>query len=164
MSDLDKKLEDAYSYDFTPIVGGTKFETRVNIEAIKQAFIDDGWKKCTEVTGLDGRTSIHAHTLETDQVSQNIRPDVARIMTASEWEAEAIKDGWVKTLRVNDRTIIFNGKDNIGYVVYYPNEVMTGQEWYDRFMQEFKGWPSGAEVTVNVKSILDAAKKAAGIQ
>jgi len=44
--------------------------------------------------------------------------------------------GYVQTLKTGDRTIVANGKDPFGWIVYYPDEVMTGQEWYDRFMAE----------------------------
>jgi len=54
MKELDKRLEAAYSYEFTPVVGGTQFETHVDVEAIKQAFIDAGWAPFTP----DGKVKV----------------------------------------------------------------------------------------------------------
>lgn len=69
-------------------------------------------------------------------------------LTRAAMTRQALVDsGWVKTITINDRTIVLNGKDPLGYVVYYPNESLTGQEWFDRFesrineLFRFASWP-----------------------
>lgn len=38
-------------------------------------------------------------------------------------------EGYLQSLKHNGKTLVVNGKDPLGYVVYYPDEIMTGQEW-----------------------------------
>lgn len=69
--------------------------------------------------------------------------------------------GWVGTLKAGDKTIVMNGKDNLGYIVYYPNEMMTGQEWYDRFRDALEEQGT----FMRDDDLLDwVAKKAAGLK
>lgn len=44
-----------------------------------------------------------------------------------------------------------------------PDTLMTGQEWYDKFIGQFKGVPSKTLITIDTEEIYDAAKKASGL-
>lgn len=86
--------------------------------------------------------------------------------TREEWKAQAINYGWVKIPQVteirntdpdsswglNDKGLTVNGE-----------RVMTGQEWYDRLMEELNSvgvisWSSRTK-----DQILAAARRASGI-
>lgn len=43
-------------------------------------------------------------------------------------------------------------------------EFMTGQEWYDRFSNEFRGFRANTIVSLNISEVIEAAKRAAGIE
>lgn len=43
--------------------------------------------------------------------------------------------GYLQSVKLNNRTVVMNGKDPLGYVVYYPDEVMTGQEAFNLLKQ-----------------------------
>jgi hypothetical protein len=75
MTDLDKKLESLY----IDVRGDGLFREDF-IKEVKQAFADDGW--------------IHSPLVD----YQFKRIESGEIMTQSEWEAKAIKDGWVKII------------------------------------------------------------------
>jgi hypothetical protein len=82
--------------------------------------------------------------------------------------------GYAKTLKLGGKTIVLNGKDNIGYVVYYPEERMTGQEWYERFEKELNELGNYGSTSVKVypsglfwhraDMVNTAAKRAAGLE
>ena len=74
--------------------------------------------------------------------------------------AQPKTDGeYLQILKAKGKTIVLNGKDALGYVVYYPDEVMTGQEWYERFSDELDSWAATAN-TGDCNAVLLAAKKA----
>lgn len=100
--------------------------------------VKDGWRRCIDPND-------HAHWLETDTVSSNIRPDfvgpdaVLPHSNLSDEQLDAISEEWSK-----------------------PR--MTGQEWYDRFTYQLNhvgiiGWNAYTK-----RKVLAAAKKAAGIE
>lgn len=67
-----------------------------------------------------------------------------------------IDDGWARKEWLSVGTV--NGEQ------YRHLEAMTGQEFYARFEKEFSGWPKDSVVTVETNSVLDAVKRAAGIE
>ena len=70
-------------------------------------------------------------------------------------------NGYVRTVIMNSHTVAMNGKDPLGWILYYPNEAMTGQEWYDRFEAELDaGLPLPTVVDIWVRK---SAKRAAGL-
>ena len=78
------------------------------------------------------------------------------------------ESGYIPTLTINGRTIVVNGNTPLGYVVYYPDQVMTCQEWYDRYEAELRDkiFPTGNDsqyVVDAVNRCAEAAKKASGI-
>lgn len=108
----------------------------------------------------------HYHYYEGNSRRDKVKPDTLDKIKAAYKEA-----GYVQTLKLNNRTIVANGKDNLGYIVYYPDEVMTGQEWLARFMAELKKEASLTHHTPNPRksgftledfNIELAAKRASG--
>lgn len=175
MTDLDKKLEEIMIY-FVGIGAGlddyganTAEEQRSELVAavpkITQAFIDAGWKKCTEVYGM------HAHVLEDDGDSHSIKPDIR--LTREEWEQQAAKEGYAQVKKTDYRDI--DGAPFTQITISYPDgsgeyarvpqfAYMTGQEWYERFKREMvEGYDLRSPAFTSVQAI-EAAKKAAGIE
>ena len=79
-----------------------------------------------------------------------------------------LDNGYVRTVIMNSHTIAMNGKDPLGWIVYYPNEAMTGQEWYDQFSQNMAdtvsdGFVGKGHVWYSDTEIDLAAKQAAGL-
>lgn len=65
-------------------------------------------------------------------------------------------EGWTPIQRVGFRP------DKEGFIERYP-ALMTGQEWYDRFVEECKRIPDGKHPSI-FDPVYEAAKKAAGIE
>lgn len=161
-NNLDKKLEeilnDAYSLGAQDPDLEMYGVNDTDIAAIKQAFIDDGWQR-PNMFGQVAYKTMHKDGITT------IVPAQPGLMTKEEWERQAVKDGWVQTLKYGTKTVVLNGKDKLGYIVYYPAEVMTGQEWYDGFEKEFLRRIAIEEDQMpDYGKALEAAKKAAGIE
>lgn len=181
MSDLDKKLEEALQPWIDEIQ--SEYGTGINDDKkpqfiafanaklqIKQAFIDDGWASPIEVEKWR-RTADTMANLAVDMHSMTKKVYVAldkkeqlgmELSTQSEWEAKAIKDGWVKLPQVTE--IVNTDKDTTWEVDFKGltvngKIVMTGQEWYDRFTPELERSPM-----LHHSSVIAAAKKAAGIE
>lgn len=90
--------------------------------------------------------------------------------TQSEWEAKAIKDGWV---RLPDS---FVGPDLVVPRITYTKDQlktisdewskprMTGQEWYDKFRQDAPTWAERDETAKSFENIyLEAARRVSGV-
>jgi hypothetical protein len=106
------------------------------MEQTKQAFIDEGWLDTKQLGGLK---STNIATPSGERVD---------FMIEAEWEAKAIKDGWVNT-------------KSVGFEGFTVSNLMTGQAWLERFEKEVDAM--GMEPPIVDGAYLDAAKKAAGI-
>jgi len=42
--------------------------------------------------------------------------------------------------------------------------LMTGQDWYNKFLEQFRGTPANTIVTLNIDEIINAAQRASGIK
>lgn len=73
-----------------------------------------------------------------------------------------VDEGYVQTVRMGGRTVTMNGKDPLGWILYYPNEAMTGQEWYKRFKNEQAKAPAMLRAEDDFLA-LAIAKRASGI-
>lgn len=115
----------------------------LTITEIEKAFIDDGWIN-TKEGGL-------------------IKLPWGDYMTCEQWEAKAIKDGWIHvTASQETQAAIAN--------TMLGNKVMTGQAWYDKFKYELMSIPTlwtkndiPKQLSPYGSKCLEAAKKASGI-
>lgn len=174
MSDLDKKLEDI-CYRMYENSGNSQYiraewankplHPNEAFRQIKQAFIDDGWVK-PNAFGQVAYTTIHKDGKTTIVPAQ---PD---LMTKSEWEHQAIKDGWISPQEVDKI-----GEQQLDFGHRWG--MMTGKEWYDKFEQKLFTFSHEDASTIHVykgttivnttirfesTDIFAAAKKAAGIE
>jgi len=105
-----------------------------------------------------------------DEKLREIVADMPYPDAAVETIKQAFTDsGYLNSVRMNGKTIVMNGKDPLGQVVYWPDKAMTGQEWYDRFEKELEhkviGVGYGGQDALYVFNyVVGAAKKAAGLK
>ena len=144
MEDLDKKLKEvlrSYALEAAQVYASDIF-TDGAANQIKQSFLDAGWRET--------KYANYAHLRDDARFESNI-------MTKEEWEAKAIKDGWVKEV----------GNIHGVRIVSDPG-LMTGQEWYDRFKESLKydtkKYSNQCEDCGAPHNWEEAAKKAAGIE
>jgi hypothetical protein len=158
---------------------------------IEQAFKDAGYMKCTEVTAGNGKTKLHAHWLEDDGISHNIRPNIPLRMShkvqlhvkARIWNPigpsgfKEYDNTWTPQVLVphNRLHIPLDSRDKSFVEIELFNEgddLMTGQEWYDRFVKQ-AAFDYAIPLHDNLKvgegkcaiaDIVSAAKKASGIK
>lgn len=183
MSDIDKKLKEllADSNTIKHCCGqsGTD-DIQADIKLIKQAFIDEGWiapdKKqqvddlMQQITNFHKQSEIQLLRLTTTptptyRVIGDVKPvpggqPIGEVMTKSEWEHQAIKDGWVKLPQVEVVTR-YEANKKPEVIMVNGKEVMTGQEWYDKFEQELGKYAASHLGAVDP---IEVAKKAAGIE
>lgn len=88
MSELDKQLEEILKKGTFAATGADKvfFTFDGIVDAIKQAFIDDGWRQYPEV---------YQEMLVIRPGGESISVKAGDVMTKEEWERQAIKDGWI---------------------------------------------------------------------
>lgn len=136
MSDLDKKLERCITKaianygdpeSFTPV----KELCNDTTEEIKQAFIDEGWNRPFDDSGI-----INFGTAENPILIHKDSPIFSQE-----------NGGWVGIPEENDGTVL-----------------MTGQEWYDKFEKELPADHLLPQYVNIREQVLEAAKKAAGIE
>lgn len=80
---LDKRLRKVLIQFWTDAQTANNIHDYERAEtAIKKAFVDYGYKRCTQVMG-----GVHGHILEDDGDSHNILPDISgiKLMTGQEW-------------------------------------------------------------------------------
>jgi len=88
------------------------------------------------------------------------------------------KQGWVSPENakkvqdmVNQMVNLANDAFHMPTIQYIkPNKamtkaqnLMTGQEWFGYFLQEFSGIPVNTEITINIDEIMKAAQRASGL-
>jgi hypothetical protein len=123
----------------------------------------------------DFHFGLEHHTIFTYTGAKAIENE-ARIADCDQKRNEVVDDiialfiskGWVQTLKFNNRTILVNGKDPMGYVVYYPDEVMTGQEWYNKLDKELTKLEDEGHTCADCGSVVyqdyyPAMKRASGL-
>jgi hypothetical protein len=182
MSDLDDELKrilhDRRFQDETLPFYQDVIES--NVEAIKQAFIDAGYapvfKSLDEFHDNYQRERMKLESLPLKMKS--IRPGVKAsepVMTEEEWEAQAIKDGWMKMPQVApgesnkdesfSYTFEWTRKDGVFQASgISAGHLMTGREWYDRFVKETETYDYEFDNHTDYYKMMDAAKKASGIE
>lgn len=144
------------------------------IEEIEQAFTDAEWMDVAEFNKNHG---VFESKNSNGPAYKIIRVD-EMCMTKEEWVRQAIKDGWVNTQEIKNISVQIQHELDRLLLTPTPTyrvaekpdasgghpmtEVMTGQEWYDRFMEELN---SGLRLPgVILRWVKACAKKAAGIE
>lgn len=161
MSDeLDKKLGEIIDSHYFLCEGDGEVHLNphtgnVFIDEIKQAFIDAGWEDSNIQWNFGGKTD------STNNILPPVIKKMKHYMTQEEWEAKAIKDGWIH-VSASQETQAAIANTMLG------NKVMTGQEWFCRFEKELRkrlGITKDNRIMCSGCSCdaLDAAEKASGI-
>lgn len=85
MSDeLRMKVSDAYSFDFTPVVGGKVFKSQVDFDAVERAFIEDGYVKIPKVVAELGQKLV-VYATPDQLVCRHDGNSYSKLMTGQEW-------------------------------------------------------------------------------
>lgn len=121
--------------------GGELWFFEFDKEAVKQAFIENGWVDSVETAKYIAENSVNIHTYR----NAFIGPDSINSVG----------------LDVQPPDIKYHVPGEV-----FGAELMTGQEWYDRFEKELNKFEGNYHKWVGSlpSEVLEAAKKAAGIE